>query len=388
MKPPRKLRVALLAYRDDWHSGGSLRVAHLLAEYLPKDAVDVHLVFAYGPPGPVSRQSSVPVHHLNSTSARDWRSYPKVRRWFHDMNFDVLHFIDAIHWLLAITLGLRAKRLLHFHGSPDLSTMARMDQLLGVSKRWLADAGIAITYGAKHGVARIGWMSPRQLHVIQNGVSVEYFAQLPAQDEARKQLGIPQQAKVIGAVARFNDGCGLIEVFDILQHLPDTWHVLLVGDGRIRPDLERRAAELKVSHRLHLPGMMDDVRPAYAAMDAVVMLARYQSFCLMLAEAMVARKPIVGLQGAGEYTEHQYPLITAENAKLVPREKPWDAFSMEPVSSYRGVAGWLEHLVNDRSSREEQVEIAHAWVRTRFTGTRQAEQCLALYQALMVKATA
>jgi glycosyltransferase involved in cell wall biosynthesis len=388
MKQPQKLKVALLAYRDDWHSGGSLRVAHLLAEHLAKDAVEVHLVFAYGPPGPVSRQSSVPVHHLNSTSSRDWRSYTKVRRWFREMNFDVLHFIDAIHWLLFITVGLRSKRLLHFHGTPDPATMSRPNQLLGVSKRWLANAGIAITHGAKKGVARIGWMSPQQLHVIQNGVSVEYFAQLPTQSEARKQLGIPLDVNVMGAVARFNDGCGLMEVFDILQHLPEDWHVLLVGDGRIKPDLERRAAELKVSHRLHLPGMMDDVRPAYAAMDAVVMLARYQSFCLMLAEAMLARRPIVGLQGAGEYTEHQYPLITAENAKLIPREKPWDAFSQEPVESYRQVAYWLEQLVNDHSSLETQVETANAWVQTRFTTTRQAEQCLALYQALMGKATA
>lgn len=388
MKQPRKLKVALLVYRDDWHSGGSLRVAHLLAEHLSKDAVEVHLVFAYGPPGPISKQNAVPVHHLNSTSARDWRSYPKVRRWFHEMNFDVLHFIDAIHWLMFITLDLRAKRLLHFHGTPDPDTMSRPNQLLGVCKRWLANAGIAITHGAKKGVARIGWMSPRQLQVIQNGVSVDYFAQLPTAADARKQLGIPVDVKVMGAVARFNDGCGLMEVFDILQHCTDDWHVLLVGDGRIRGDLERRAAELKVSHRLHLPGMMDDARPAYAAMDAVVMLARYQSFCLMLAEAMLSKRPIVGLQGAGEYTEHQYPLITAENARLISREKPWDAFSQEPVESYRQVAKSLTHLINDRSSRETQVETAYEWVRTRFTTTRQAEQCLALYQALMGKATA
>jgi glycosyltransferase involved in cell wall biosynthesis len=383
MKQPQKLKVALLAYRDDWHSGGSLRVAHLLAEHLAKDAVEVHLVFAYGPPGPVSRQSSVVVHHLNSTSARDWRSYSKVRRWFREMNFDVLHFIDAIHWLMFITIGLRAKRLLHFHGTPDPATMSRPNQLLGVSKRWLANAGIAITHGAKKGVARIGWMSPKQLHVIQNGVSVEYFAQLPTQSEARKQLGIPLDVNVMGAVARFNDGCGLMEVFDILQHLPEDWHVLLVGDGLIRGDLERRAVELKVSHRLHLPGMMDNVRPAYAAMDAVVMLARYQSFCLMLAEAMLARRPIVGLHGAGEYTEHQYPLITAENAKLIPREKPWDAFSQEPVESYRQVANEMMQLTSSTSLGTKQTEIAYEWVTTRFSAQRQADSCLQLYRKLM-----
>lgn len=103
----------------------------------------------------------------------------------------------------------------------------------------------------------------------------------------------------------------------------------------------------------------------------------------MLAEAMLARRPIVGLQGAGEYTEHQYPLITAENAKLIPREQPWNAFSLEPVESYRQVADQLMQLTNNSTRATTMKDTAHTWAITRFTAQRQADRCLELYRKLV-----
>jgi glycosyltransferase involved in cell wall biosynthesis len=141
--------------------------------------------------------------------------------------------------------------------------------------------------------------------------------------------------------------------------------------------------ELNVRHRLHLPGFLADVRPAYAAMDAAVMLARYQSFCLMLAEAMLARKPIIGLQGAGEYTETQYPLITSENAILFPREKPWDAFHPEQAISYHKVANALVSITSDSALSTSMTETAYDWVASRFTATLQAQRCYNLYRKLV-----
>ncbi|HMO36075.1 MAG TPA: hypothetical protein PKA06_08530, partial [Gemmatales bacterium] len=124
-------------------------------------------------------------------------------------------------------------------------------------------------------------------------------------------------------------------------------------------------------------------RPAYAAMDCVIMLARYQSFCLMLAEAMLARRPIVGLQGAGEYTEREYPLITQENALLFPREKPWDPNHLEPEGVYQKLANQMVHLTNNPMQVRHMVNSGYEWVSTRFSAERQAARCLQLYRNLV-----
>lgn len=383
MPSTHPIKVALICYRDDLLGGGALRVAQLLAQHLPAEGIEVHLVFAYGTPGPVAQQVTIPVEYLQAKSSRELASYRQARRWFRQQQFDVLHFIDAVHWLYFATLGLGAKRIVHYHGLPNQKTMAVQDQLLGIGKRWLNDAGIVITHGAKRGVARLGWMSAARLHVVPNGVSQEYFQQMPAREHARRELGLPADAYVFGEVARFSEGSGLVEVVDVLKQLPERWHALLAGDGPLRPQIEAYALAQGVSHRLHLTGFLPDVRLAYAAMDAVILLARYQSFCLMLAEAMLAKVPIVGLQGAGEYMEKEYPLITAENAIFFPRAQPWDEQSVESESLYRKLAAALVGVVEDRQATERRVALAADWVASRFSAEEQARRCGEVYRTVL-----
>jgi glycosyltransferase involved in cell wall biosynthesis len=250
-------------------------------------------------------------------------------------------------------------------------------------RRWCNDAGIAITHGARRGVARIGWMSPAKVHVVHNGVCPEQFQDLPEKKQARRQLGLPEDVFLFGEVARFSHGSGLLEIINILKHLPENWHAVLVGDGPLRQALEDQARRQGLWHRLHLPGLLEDVRPAYAAMDAVVLLARYQSFCLMLAEAMLSRVPVVGLQGAGEYTEPEYPLITADHAVFFPRENPWDFESVEADEKYHNLAVALQDIVRWPEQANDRVNGAEQWVAARFSAQLQGRKCLSVYRQVM-----
>jgi len=380
MPQPRRLKVALIVYRDDPSSGGALRVAQCIAQCLPADQLEVHLVFAYGNPGAIARSVTCSTHFLQAASAKDWASWKKTRKWFQEMKFDVIHFVDSVNWVLLATLGLPSKRILHFHGCPYQETMSAQDQVMSLTRRWLTDAGIAITHGAKRGVARLGWMSPAKVHVVQNGVNPQQFQDMPGKKEARQQLGLPLEANIFGEVARFSYGSGLLEILTVLKYLPESWHALLVGDGPLRSELEKQAKLQGLAHRLHMPGLLSDVRPAYAAFDVVILLARYQSFCLMLAEAMVAGVPVVGLQGAGEYTEREYPLITAENAVFFPRINPWDFDCNEPDMKYQQVAQAMQDAIKNTVETQQRVNQARDWVVNRFSANRQAHRCLEVYR--------
>lgn len=383
MSVSRRIKVALVVYRDDPRLGGALRVSEMLALHMPRDAVDLHLVFAYGQAGPVSRRVDIPTHYLNAPSARHLQSWRNARKWFQQQGFDILHFVDPVNWVYFATLGLGIKRIDHFHGCPSPGHIAPQHQIINMCRRWLNDAGIAITHGARRGVGRIGWMSPAKVHIVHNGVSIRQFENMPTREEARHQLNLPLHANLFGAVVRFTYGNGLVEFLDILKHLPENWHAVLVGDGPLRPELEEQSKRQGLDHRLHLPGLLDDVRPAYAALNVVVLLARYQSFCLMLAEAMLARVPVVGLQGAGEYTEPEYPLITAENAIFFPRENPWDFDSVEPDEKYHTLAVAMQNMLKDPASTQQRVDRAAEWVSSRFSAERQARSCAQVYRHVM-----
>lgn len=377
------MRIALVVYRDDPSAGGSLRVGQLLAQYLPRLGVQAQLVVAYGPPGQIGATLPVRPQYLDAGSAMDRRAWFSTRRWFTTQRFDLVHFIDPVNWIHAATLGLPSKRVEHYHGRPIPETMSKRNNLLGILKRWTSNAAIAISEGAKQTAVRIGWMPADRVHVVYNGVDVTHFQERPTAAQARKQLGLPADVLLGGMVARLTEGNGVLEVVKVLERLPHHWHLVLVGDGPLRSAVEEQTRTANLSHRLHFTGALSDVRPAYAALDTVLFLARYQPFCLMLAEAMLCRVPIVGLQGAGEYTEAAYPLITRENAKLIPRQNPWDWNSVEPAESYDKVASAMVEAGSRSPAVLAQVDTAESWVATRFTAEQQAFHTMQAYTSIL-----
>lgn len=379
----RRLKVALIVYRDDPSTGGSLRVGQVIAQNLPTYEVEVHLVFAYGGPGPISQSVSCPTHFLQATSSRDWNCWKKTRKWFKEMHFDVVHFVDCVNWIFFATVGVGGKRIDHYHGRPLLEFASVVDKLIALVKRWFNAAAIAITHGAKRTVVRNGWMSSKRVHVVYNGVNLQLFDRLPGKIEARKQLGLPEKTYLFGMIARVTTGNGVMELLDVLKRLPDQWHGVMVGDGPLRKPLLDNAQELGLADRMHATGAIGDVRPAYAALDAVVFLGRYQPFCLMLAEAMLAQVPLVGLQGAGEYTEPENPLITATNSLLFPRIDPWEFSSKETDATYDQLANAVQNVILQPDVTRKRVVEGLAWVKSRFSAKKQANECLQVYRHVL-----
>ncbi|HEX5726186.1 MAG TPA: glycosyltransferase [Longimicrobiaceae bacterium] len=72
-------------------------------------------------------------------------------------------------------------------------------------------------------------------------------------------------------------------------------HLLLAGDGPLRPALEREAAAAGVADRVTFLGSVPDLRPYYHAADVFVLpsVARSEAFGLVQLEAMACGVPVV-----------------------------------------------------------------------------------------------
>jgi glycosyltransferase involved in cell wall biosynthesis len=134
--------------------------------------------------------------------------------------------------------------------------------------------------------------------VVYNGIP---DPRLPAGGEARRTLGIPDAATVVACIASLEPHKGhadLIEAARIARRGLDGLVLLLVGDGSLRGALERQAREAGVPTQF--PGRLDDVGPALAAMDVMVLLSRQrEGSSLALVEAMAASKPVVATRVGG-----------------------------------------------------------------------------------------
>lgn len=111
---------------------------------------------------------------------------------------------------------------------------------------------------------------PDRVTTIPTGIDPQRFA--PGDREAeRRRLGIDGRL-CMGIVANIRRFKGHRFVMEAMQRLaPDTWQLVIVGEGPSRPDLERLAAEWGLADRIRFVGDQADVAPWLRAMDLFVL---------------------------------------------------------------------------------------------------------------------
>lgn len=377
-----RVRVAICLYRDEPY-GGSFRVGETLARHLDGARIDLHVIFAYGGPGPVGASGFVPCHYLEAGSCKHPSAWLRARRLLKQLQPEIIHFVDPVNWVAFAGLGLGTLHLLHIHGRPIVALMSRFDRAVSLVRRWISDGFVAITQGAAESAVAAGFAVRSRTWVVYNGVAGEFFGRLPAKSTARCQLGLPQDAKLIGQAARLCGYNGEADLLRLLRLLPEEWHAVFAGGGPFRRSLEVLASELKLTERVHFLGWQADVRPFYAALDAVALLAPYQPFCLMIAEAMASGVPVVGIQDQGEYAEPENPLVTETNCLLVRNEMPWKwGTTPERDHMLAEVAARIVERFADPCALAAQVASARDHAARHFHARLQAEAMTEVYYRL------
>jgi len=372
--------VALIAYRDDLNVGGSLRVLETLARALDPRRIEPHIVFCYGGPGPIAARATVPVHWLSAKGPLDFAGWRRARRVLRAIDPDILHFHAPAYWLHAALVGFRARKVVHFHGPYFLNSMGLLTRALLRQTPNLVDASICITRGMRQQILDAGWGRPDRTWTVYNGIECDHFAALPSRAAARGRLGLPDDALVIGVVCRLAWYKGCRDAVRVLGRLSNRWHVVFCGDGPMRTHLSDLAAQIGVGDRVHFAGMVDDMRTAYAAMDAFLFASKLEPFGLVIAEAMAAHVPVFGLGGEGDYRDPYYPLVTPENAVFVERATAADHASPEPSAVIAQLAHEIEMYGRAPDAYRPMIDRAYRWVVERFDSRVQAEAMIEAYE--------
>jgi len=383
----RPIRVALILYRDDLNGGGSLRVAEVLADALDPTRVEAHIVFTYGGPGPVARHAKVPCHFVHSRGPADPRGWLRARRVMNQINPDILHFHNPVFWMHAALLDKHYKKIIHMHGPLFTDAMGWLERMLWAQTGRISDATVCISRGLRQTVLDLGWSQPERTWAVYNGIDCAAFDGAPSRHEAREMLGLPQDRRVIGVVCRLAWYKGCRDAIRILARLNPEWHLVFCGDGPMQRYLADVARMEGVAGRTHFAGMLNDMRPAYRAMDAFLFLSRLEPFGLVIAEAMAAKLPVFGLAAEGEYRDALYPLVTPQNSIFVERVSAGDYNSPEPTPILEELAGYINHFGTHPDSYQPMIRHAHKWVTERFDASVQAEAMFEVYDLAMGRPT-
>lgn len=86
----------------------------------------------------------------------------------------------------------------------------------------------------------------------------------------KKELNLPVDCFVVTMIARMVSWKGHLDLIKATTLLPERVHLLLVGDGKIKRDLEFQASELGLSSRVHFLGTRDDTYKILGISDVYV----------------------------------------------------------------------------------------------------------------------
>lgn len=143
-----------------------------------------------------------------------------------------------------------------------------------------------------------------QIETLYNHIDVESVqAELLEKQEARRQLGLPADAWVVGNVGRLHhdkDQATLIRGFaKALPQLPANSLLLIMGSGPLEQTLKNLAAELGVADKVVFAGQVPNGRRYFRAFDVFALTSDHEPFGMVLLEAMAAGLPIICSDSGG-----------------------------------------------------------------------------------------
>ena len=139
----------------------------------------------------------------------------------------------------------------------------------------------------------------RKIRLVPN--SFEPFEPL-TRGEARRRLGLPLDAPVVGTTARFTRQKSPFDIVDAFAEIhrarPDV-RLLWINSGELKAEVERRLGALGLLDLTLRPGFLANARELLPAMDVYLHMARWEGVPYSVMEAMTARVPVVGARAVG-----------------------------------------------------------------------------------------
>jgi glycosyltransferase involved in cell wall biosynthesis len=287
------------------------------------------------------------------------RSVAALVRLFRRERFDVLH----VHTPVAALIGRVAARI---SGIPLVVYTAHGFYFHDQMPRWKRSLFVALErFGGRftdilfsqssedaEDAVKEGIVSRERVLAIGNGVDVARFdpARVGAGDTARRALGVPRDAFVIGMIGRQVREKGVAEFLGaavaVAQRHPDAWFLLvgerLASDHADGIEVEFAAARVALGVRLVAPGLRSDVPELLAAMDLFCLPSWREGMPRTIIEAMMMGKPVLATDIRGAREE----VVPGQTGLLVPTRAPaalataMERFLADPEWGRRlGVAG-------------------------------------------------
>lgn len=323
-KLPRRLRV--LQVVDGFRMGGAENKLVELIAHLDKEKFEVMLANV-GPLGALTEkfnQLGVEIFHVPRRFAFDPTPVWRLAQLMWQRRIDVVQttllwadIVGPVAATLAKVPVVLSWETVSHEGDPFHNNFQRR---LGYqwAMKWV-DLIVPVSDEIKRSLIRRRHIPEHKIRVIHYGVDLQKFRSngQAAVSAKRAEVGAAADAILVGVVARLEPPKGhryLLEALpEVVKKYPQV-HVILVGDGALRGELETLAQQLAISAHVTFLGARHDVNDLLNAIDLFVLPSISEGLPNVLLEAMACQKPVIAsdVGGIPEVVRH------GENGYLVP----------------------------------------------------------------------
>lgn len=224
----------------------------------------------------------------------------RFRKFLKAHQYDIVHIhadtTVETAMLAAVSNRSGSKVIVHAHiaGVSDNRWHDAARILAGPCMRKYVDTFCACSLEAAH------WMydarCAREAIIVTNGIDISRFKYNPdVRERMRRELGV-EAKRVIGHVGRFEARKNqkfLASVFgDVFAH-DQSFHLLLVGDGDERQDVEDMVRDMGLTEHVTFTGGVNNVQDYLQAMDLFVFPSLFEGVPYAVLEAQAAGLPVI-----------------------------------------------------------------------------------------------
>jgi glycosyltransferase involved in cell wall biosynthesis len=330
--------------------GGAQRNTLLTLKGLVRDGYEPELIC--GPEGRLISEAEaigVKVHVVPDLvrevePLKDIRAFFRLYRLFRSQDYCIVHTHSTkagllgrlAAWLAGVPLIIHT-----VHGVPFELDGNLRSRFYFALERWigyLSESLICVGDVLRQEVARWKIVPDRKLVTIYSGIDFSSYVPRRAPIEMRRLLGLKKAWPIVGSVGRLSEQKAqhyLIQAVALLKEKYPEIKLLLVGEGELRPLLEKQIQDLGLSSNVFLLGERDDIADLLNIFDVYAMSSRWEGIGRSLTEAMYWGLPVVAtcVNGVKEL------IIDEETGLLVPPHNPSAlATAVDRLASDRKVA--------------------------------------------------